>query len=296
MADPLTVREVLNLSARWLRGKGIESARLDTELLAAEVMGIRRLDLYLAPDRPLSTAERDRLRELLLRRAKGEPVAYLRGRKEFHGLDFELSPSVLVPRPETEAIVDAALAWLLSNGGETPRVVDVGTGSGAIACAIAVGCPAAHIVALDISEAAIEVATRNVRTHELSDRVKVILSDMLAEVPDEPVLDMVVSNPPYVAEDERNMLDASARDFEPSLALFSGPCGTLHTELLARQAWQRLRPGGALAVETGTVAQRDRVETILRQQFGDLAVNPITDIARISRGFMAVKAQEGVVP
>lgn len=294
MGEALTVREVLILSARWLKEKGCESARLDTELLAAEALGIRRLDLYLSPERPLTPAERDRLRELVRRRAKGEPVAYLRGRREFHGIELAVSPAVLVPRPETETLVDAALAFLGSEGGPSPRVVDVGTGSGAIACALAAACPASRVLALDISEAALEIAARNVVALGLSDRVSLSLSDLLDAVPPDPVLDLVVSNPPYVAEDERSLLDVSAREFEPALALFSGPEGTSHTARLAEQAWPRLRPGGVLMVETGSPAQRDRVEALLRARFGVTAVRPLPDIGHTIRGFQAQKALEGV--
>jgi len=292
----LTVRDVLGKTIKWLGEKGCESPRLDTELLAAEALGIRRLDLYLSPERPLTPVEADRLRDLVRRRAKGEPVAYLRGRREFHGVELIVTPAVLVPRPETETIVDAALEWLTSEALDAPQVVDVGTGSGAIACAIAAACPAAHVLALDISEAALEVAARNIGALGLGDRVRIDRSDLLAAVPPDAGLDLVVSNPPYVAEDERPLLDVSARDFEPALALFSGPLGTLHTSRLADEAWVRLRPGGALVIETGTPAQTARVEALLQKRFGALAVDPLPDIGRTVRGFLARKSLEGVGP
>jgi len=294
VGEVLTVREVLALSAKWLKEKGCESARLDAELLAAEALGIRRLDLYLSPERPLTNAEAIHLREFMRRRAKGEPVAYLRGRREFHGLDLAVSAAVLVPRPETETLVDAALEWLAAEGGDAPQVVDVGTGSGAIACAIAVACPAARILAVDVSDAALEVASRNVATLALGDRVTLARSDLLSVVPADAAIDLVISNPPYVAEDERDLLDASARDFEPALALCSGPEGTDHTRRLADEAWPRLRPGGALVVETGTPAQTARVEAILARRFGPGAVRPLPDLARTVRGFLALKALDGV--
>ena len=196
VGEVLTVREVLARSTRWLQSRGCDSARLDTELLAAEALGIRRLDLYLSPERPLTAGEQDRLRALIVRRSKGEPVAYLRGRREFHGLEFLVTPAVLIPRPETETIVDAALHWLDGCGIASPRVVDVGTGSGAIACAIARSRPSARVLALDVSPAALEVAARNVAALGLSDRVTLAPSDLLAALPPGDVPDLVVYNPP----------------------------------------------------------------------------------------------------
>jgi release factor glutamine methyltransferase len=294
--EVLTVRSFLDLTVKWLAQKGCESPRLDAELLAAEALGIRRLDLYLSPERPLTPTERDRLRDLVRRRAKGEPVAYLRGRREFHGIDFIVTPAVLVPRPETETIVDAALEWLAAASLDAPQVVDVGTGSGAIACAIATACPAARVLALDLSDAALEVAARNVAALGLGDRVRLDRSDLLAVLPTDAAVDIVVSNPPYVAEDERPLLDVSARDFEPALALFSGPEGTTLTARLADEAWTRLRPGGVLIVETGSPAQTSRVEALLKARFGALAVDPLPDIGRTVRGFLARKSLEGVGP
>jgi release factor glutamine methyltransferase len=289
MAESLTVQDVLARSTRWLKDRGIESARLDVELLAAFVCGVRRLDLYLSPDRPLTPAERDRLRDLVVRRGKGEPVAYLRGRRDFHGLELRVTPDVLIPRPETETLVDAALAWLAACGTAAPLVADVGTGSGAIALAIAAACPAARLVAVDLSEPALAVAADNAHLLGLADRVTLLRSDLLGAVPADPPLDAVVSNPPYVAEDETGLLDRSVREYEPHAALFSGPDGTWHTARLAGEAHDRLRPGGALFVEVGSPAQRDRVAALLAARFGEGAVVPLPDPARVIRGFRATK-------
>ena len=290
MPESLTIQEVVARTTRWFRDRGIETARLDAELLAAFACGIRRLDLYLSPERPLTPDERDRLRELVRRRGQGEPVAYLRGHREFHGLDLRVTPAVLIPRPETETLVDAALEWLAAFGGPSPRVADVGTGSGAIAAALAAACPSAHVVAVDVSDDALAVAADNVAALGLAGRVTLVKSDLLASVPADPPLDAVVSNPPYVAESERDLLDRSVREYEPPLALFSGPEGTDHTARLAAQAFDRLRPGGALFVEIGTPPQRDRVAALLAARFGEGAVTPLPDLARVVRGFRATKA------
>ena len=291
-AAPLTVRQVVELSTKYLSERGSESPRLDAELLAVTALGLRRLDLYLAPERPLTPAEAERLRELLRRRGKGEPIAYIRGVREFYGLPFEVTPAVLIPRPETEVLVDAVLAFLGPRKVPAPRVVDVGTGSGAIACAVARGSDGAHVIATDVSAEALEVAARNVHALGLDDRVRLVRCDLLAGVAGEPCggdLDVVVSNPPYVADAEADLLDRSVRDFEPRLALFSGPDGMDATTALVEQAVPRLAPGGALVIEIGTPAQSGRVEALLRARPELAEVRPLPDAARIVRGWMAVK-------
>ena len=294
-AAPLTVRQVVELSTKYLADRGSESPRLDAELLAVTALSLRRLDLYLAPERPLTAPEAERLRELLRRRGKGEPIAYIRGVRDFYGLPFEVTPAVLIPRPETEVLVDAVLAFLAQRGVAAPRVVDVGTGSGAIACAVARGFAGARVTATDLSAEALEVAARNVHALGLDERVGLVRCDLLAGVPRVPGepgggdLDVVVSNPPYVAEDEADLLDRSVRDFEPRLALFSGPDGMAATTALVEQAVPRLAPGGALVIEIGTPAQSGRVEALLRARPGMAEVRPLPDAARIVRGWMAVR-------
>lgn len=264
---PLTIGEALRLATGWLAGKGIPSARLDAELLTAEACGIRRLDLFLSPERPLTPGERVDLRELLRRRARREPVAYLLGRKEFYGLEIRVTPAVLIPRPETESLVDAVLDRVGSGARPHPRIVDVGTGSGAIACALASRIPEAEVLGVDLSEAALEIARENGRRLGLGDRVRWARSDLLEAVSPDPPWDVIVSNPPYVAETERESLDPDVRDFEPPEALFSGPEGVDHLRRLLPQALQRLRPGGFLVVETGSAAQRQRAWTLVAASF-----------------------------
>jgi release factor glutamine methyltransferase len=281
----LTVGEILPLSTRFLKERGSESPRLDAELLAADVLGVRRLDLYLAPERPLTPTETDTLRESVRRRARGEPIAYIRGRREFFGLDLAVTPAVLIPRPETETVVDAALAWLRSRGGEAPRVADVGTGSGAIACALAANLPAARVVATDISPEALAVAARNVATHGLADRVRLVACNLLDDLEAGEFLDLVISNPPYIAESERPLMDAGVLAFEPATALFSGPEGTDATFALIEAARARLRPGGALVVEVGTPPQGDRVRARMAERIAP-TVRPLADPAGDIRGFL----------
>jgi release factor glutamine methyltransferase len=280
----VTVREVLAKSASFLAARGSASPRLDAELLTTLALGLRRLDLYLDPDRLLSTVEADRLRALVVRRGKGEPVAYIRGTREFFGLAFAVTPAVLIPRPETEVLVDAVLARVKDR---PARVADVGTGSGAIACAVAAHAPGVRVEATDVSPAAIEVAIRNADALGVADRVRMVVGDLLDGT--EGDFDVVASNPPYVAEDEAALVDRSARDFEPAGALFAGPDGMSVTARLVAAAVPRLVPGGALIVEVGTPAQAARVEALLRSHDGLEQVRPLPDAARVVRGFEALR-------
>lgn len=285
MSGRLTVGEILPLSTRFLKEHGSESPRLDAELLTADVLGVRRLDLYLAPERPLTPTETDTLRESVRRRGRGEPIAYIRGRREFFGLDLAVTRAVLIPRPETETLVDAAIQWLRNRGGPTPMVVDAGTGSGAIACAIAANLPGARVVATDVCAEALAVAARNVATHGLADRVRLVACNLLEGLAADEVPDLIVSNPPYVAESERPLMDRGVLAFEPPIALFSGPEGTDATFTLIDAARARLRPGGALVVEVGTPAQAERVRARMADRIAP-DVRPLADPAGAVRGFL----------
>lgn len=286
MSRALTVGEILPLSTRFLRDRGSESPRLDAELLTADALGLRRLDLYLAPERPLTDAETRTLRETLRRRGRGEPIAYIRGRRDFFGLELFVTPAVLIPRPETETLVDAALAWLGRHVGDRPTtLVDVGTGSGAIACALAANLPMSRVIATDISTDALAVAARNVADLGLGDRIRLIACPLIDGLESDERPDLIVSNPPYIAESERPLMDAGVLRFEPAQALFSGSEGTDATFELIEAARKRLRPGGALIVEVGSPAQRERVRARLSERLGP-EVHALADPAGIVRGFL----------
>ena len=284
--DSLIVKDALTLSTGFLDRKGSPSARLDSQILIAHVLGVRRLDLYLTPDRPLTAPERDRLRELLVRRGKAEPVAYLVGRKEFFGFDFIVNRDVLIPRPETESIVDAALELL--NASQTSRmrqVADIGTGSGAIACVLAAKSSDIAVTATDTSAAAIEVAGTNARALGVDHRISFVKTDILRDVIEPESFDLIVSNPPYIALVERDITDAAARDFEPETALFSGPDGTDCTFAIIDAAIPRLAPGGSLILEVGSPRQSELVADRLNDSFGH--VNGIKDPGGFLRGYVA---------
>lgn len=244
-----TVGRLLTWTTDWLATKGAESPRLDAEVLLSHVRGCPRIALYTAFDEPVADAERARFRELVSRRGGGEPVAYLVGSREFFSLPFAVTKDVLIPRPETEGLVVRAID--LFKDAAAPRIVDVGTGSGAIAVAIAKRLPQATLTASDISAAALAVAADNAARHGVGGRVACVESDLLAAPALAGPWDAIVSNPPYVREDEVAALPRDVRDHEPRSALVAGPTGVEVVERLARQAGERLAPGGWLLVEIG---------------------------------------------
>lgn len=280
----MTVRDVLVAATAWLRGSGVDEARLTAELLLARSMGLSRAGVLARLNDPLPGEARAELDELLARRARGEPLAYILGEREFYGLPFAVSPAVLIPRPETELLVEQVLAYAKA-GNPVASVVDVGTGSGAIAIALAVHLPNARVLAIDRSREALLVAAKNVARHGVGDRVELLLGDMLAGLAGSH--DVVVANPPYVPSGVIPTLDRSVRDFEPRLALDGGPDGLDPHRRLLSQLPGRLRPGGLFLVEIaddrGAAALAmargmlpDAEVTLLRDTFGrDRAVRAI---------------------
>jgi release factor glutamine methyltransferase len=241
-----TLGEVLRLSTAHLERHGSPTARLDAELLLGHALGLGRVELYTGFERPLSEAELSDCRELIARRAKREPVAYILGRWGFRGLDLDVDPRVLVPRPETELVVDRCLALL--DGVAGPDVLDLGTGSGAIALALASELPEAQVSGCDVSEDALDVARGN--GERLGIGVEWIRSDLFSGL-DGRRFRLVVSNPPYVAEAELAGLDPEVRDWEPRGANVAGATGLEVIERIAAEARIALDPGGALVLEIG---------------------------------------------
>ena len=241
-----TLGEVLRLSTAHLERHGSPTARLDAELLLGHALGLGRVELYTGFERPLGEDELAECRELIARRAKREPVAYILGRWGFRGLDLEVDRRVLVPRPETELLVDRCLALL--DGVAGPAVLDVGTGSGAIALALASELPEARVAGCDVSGDALDVARAN--GERLGVEVEWVASDMLAGVEGRR-FHLVVSNPPYVAAGEIEALEPEVRDWEPRGATVAGETGLEAFERLVAQAPAALEPGGALVLEVG---------------------------------------------
>ncbi len=257
-----TVLELLRWTTDHFAARGIDTPRLDAECLLAHALASERLRLYLDHDKPVLEEERARFRALVRRRADERvPVAQLTGRREFWSLSLRVTPDVLVPRPETETLVEVALQLLPARDGEA-ALLDVGTGSGAVALALAHERPRARVTATDLSEAALAVAKDNAEALGLASRVRLLVGDGFAPVAGER-FDLVVSNPPYVPEGEAASL-APELAHEPALALFAGPDGTALLRRLVHDAPQALRPGGALALEVGP-GQADDVTEWLRE-------------------------------
>lgn len=254
-AKPSVLLDYLRLATDFLESKGVEGARLDVEVMLAFVMGLTRMDLYTRFDQPMAADEVDRFRELLRRRGAREPAAYIVGTREFWSLEFQVDRRVLVPRPETEHLVEWGLEVARSSGassGKGLRIVDIGTGSGVVAIALASELADAEIVAVDASEAALEVAPDNATRLGLGDRIRFERSNLFEALPADAPFDLVVSNPPYVTAAEYRALAPELREWEPRTALESGDDGLDVTRPLVAEAARRLVPGGWLLVEVGT--------------------------------------------
>jgi len=246
----MQLREALISATERLTMAGSADSRRDAELLLMFTLGRDRSFLYSHPERSLTNEESAQYDDALGKRSRGMPPQYITGHQEFWGMDFVVSPAVLIPRPETEHLVETVLE--LAQATERPRIVDVGTGSGCIALALAKELRHAEIHAVDISPAALEVARSNATRHGLEDGVRFQDSDLLgAFSQDVARFDFVVSNPPYVSETERDSLQREVRDFEPPLALFAGANGLGVIDRLILQAEAALKPGGWLMMEIG---------------------------------------------
>jgi release factor glutamine methyltransferase len=279
-----TVLGILRTTTEFLLRKGIEGARLDAEVLLAHVLGVPRIALYASHDRPLDTDEVDAYREVVRRRVAREPVAYIVGEKEFRSLAFRVSPDVLVPRPETEHLVDEVLDLLADR--ETPVVADIGTGSGCIAVALAVAREDLEVHAVDASGAALAIARENAERHGVADRIRFHEGDLLVPLLEEEAwtrLDAVVSNPPYVAEAEWAGLMPEVRDHEPKGALVPGPDALSAYRAILEDAPRLLRDGGAVVLEMS--GENTAALLVLAKAYG--AVRVVKDYAGHDRVLVA---------
>jgi release factor glutamine methyltransferase len=249
LEEKWTILKVIQWTTQYFSSKGIEQARANAEVLLAHVLGTERLQLYLNYDRPLAPEELARFREIVRRRAAFEPTQYILGKQEFWSLEFEVSPSVLIPRPETEILVQKALEILHK---EDAVVLELGTGSGAIPVALAHERSAIRVIATDKSFAALIVARRNAVRNDVSDRVHFVLSDLFQAVSTRQPFDLIVSNPPYISESEFLELAPEIANYEPPSALHGGG---EHGLDLIRKIVDRfrnyLKPGGSLLIEIG---------------------------------------------
>lgn len=244
-----SLRHWITEAAAVLTAAGVDSARLDAELLLAHVLRLDRTGVHVRSESNLSEGDARSFMALVQRRAAREPLAYLLGRKEFWSLEFEVAPAVLIPRPETEVAVEAALTILRPRASEPASICDLGTGSGCIAVALARELPGAAVVAADVSKAALEVARRNAAEHGVSDRIELVASNLFAQLRGRR-FDLIVTNPPYVAAEEIDALEPELR-WEPRLALDGGAGGLETIRWLLAEAVEALVVGGWLVMEIG---------------------------------------------
>ena len=259
-------------------------SRSDAILLLRHVLGIPHAEMYAYRERPLTALQTEAFNAQIQQRLRGVPIQYILGEQEFFGLPFHVTPDVLIPRPETEHLVEAAVARLKDV--PSARVVDVGTGSGAIAVALAHSLPDAEVVALDISAAALSAAAENAKHNGVVARIRFLQSDLLGAVAEER-FDAIVSNPPYIADSERNSLPVEVREHEPAQALFAGPTGLEMYRRLVPNALPLLVSGGWLMMEIGH-GQRDEVRALLQGADWE-GVEFIADLQGIPRVAVARK-------
>jgi release factor glutamine methyltransferase len=300
----MQLKQALTSALDRLEAAEVGSPRLNAEVLLMFVLGVHRAYLYAHPERELTPEEEARYDEVLAQRSTGMPSQYITGHQEFWGLDFVVSPAVLIPRPETEHLVETVLE--LARGLPHPKIVDVGTGSGAIALALAHELRSAEMYAVDLSADALEIAEANASRLQLDGRVKFAQCDVLMPIQNQVVIpsevnlpkadersrgtpivagfsdfDFVVSNPPYVGFDEADKVQKSVRDFEPKMAVFAGERGLDIIGPLIEQAHRALKPGGWLAMEIG-YSMRDAVVNLLNPTLWE-DVRVVPDLQGIPR-------------
>jgi release factor glutamine methyltransferase len=281
------LKQVLTSAITHLTADNVPSPRLNAELLLMFTLGCDRAYLFAHPERKLTPEEQIRYQEALAERARGVPAQYITGHQEFWGMDLIVTPAVLIPRPETEHLIETVVTLAGDKGSlprKTLRMVDVGTGSGCIALALAKEFPQAEIHAIDVSEAAIEIARANAARHQVEPRITFHQADLLTGL-NLGVFDFVVSNPPYVGESEEDQVQLEVRKFEPRNAVFAGHEGTEVIARLIPQAESALQTGGWLVLEvSGTIA--DKVQKLLS---GWDEVRAIPDLQSIPRIVQARK-------
>lgn len=282
MPDTLPLLEVLRATERYLGDRGVDNPRLNAEHLLAHALGLKRMELYLQFDRPLGETQRAPLREMVKRRGAREPLQHVLGTVEFHGRLFICDRRALIPRPETEQLVELALGEILHSR-DNPSVLDIGTGSGVIALTIALRIPAAEVHATDLSTDALALAAENATRHALADRLRLHHSDLLP--PGDTRFDLIIANLPYIPTAEIAVLSPEVQH-DPRAALDGGPDGLDLIRRLIASAPDRLAPGGALLLEIGA-GQAEAVATLLKDcKFRDISIHPdYQDTPRFAVGF-----------
>lgn len=261
-----TIQKLLNWITEYLSSKGIESPRFCAELLLSHVLSLKRIELYTQFNKHVPQQQLDKLHDLVKRAGLYEPVAYLTGKTEFYSLQLDITSDCLIPRPETELLVQRAIEFLRTRSG-IQHICDLCTGSGCIAVAIAKNFPEARVIATDISDSALEVAARNVEKHQLNEHIKLLCGDLfdpLIQQLDVKQFDLIICNPPYVSAAEYEMLDKNVKDYEPESSLLAGADGLDVYRKIIGKVDEFLMPGGTLMLEIG-YSQGTAVKNMLEQ-------------------------------
>ena len=277
----MNIKELLNRTDKFLSERGIESSRLDAEVLLADLLDMERINLYVKYDYPLRNSELKAYRERIKKRAKRIPAAYIIGKKEFMSLEFEINSSVLIPRPETENLVEEVINYCRENDLEDAQIIDVGTGSGAAAVSLAHYLPDAKIVGADISEAAVKTARKNAEKFDLCERLSMVKSDLLEGFISRDIsgIDIIISNPPYISTEEMEELPPEVKN-EPRSALEAGKKGLYYYKKLIPQSEKLLKDGGRIFLEIGSSQAAD-VKNIFSEKWSQIEV--IKDYAELDR-------------
>jgi release factor glutamine methyltransferase len=270
------ILEILNLSADYLKNKNVDEPRLSSELLISHVLKIKRLDIYLQYDRQLTDDETGLVRELLKRRAAHEPVQYITGRTEFYGLIINVDRSVLIPRSDTEILVEKAIELI---GKREVKIFEIGTGSGCIAVSVAKNCPNAEITACDISDEALKTAVLNAKLNSVEDRIKFVRLDFLKDKP-MGKFDLIISNPPYIEKTVLETLGLQVRKYEPAAALTDGGDGLAFYRRINDTAQDILEKDGLIILEIG-YDQAEKVIDIYKKSFRN--INILKDYSKNDR-------------
>lgn len=265
-ARPQTILDYLTATTEHFRKHGIDAPRLEAEMLLAHVLGIARIQLYVRFEQPLKQSEVDAFREMVKRRGRHEPVQYILGKREFWSLDFAVEQGVLIPRPDTEVLIEETLALLKSAA--APKVAEVGVGSGAIAISLLSELAGATVVASDIAEVPLRVAQKNAETHKVHDRLTLVAGSGLAALKSHGPFDLVVSNPPYIRAADMRSLAPHIRQWEPAEALVSGEDGLdCIREILGALSPATLVAGGAMILEIGDERQAQTLTEVMTPKF-----------------------------
>jgi len=285
-----TIKKLLEWVTGYFEEKGVDAPRLSAELLLCHVLGLERIQLYTLYDRVVDGQQLAQLRQFVKRASEHEPIAYLVGRCEFYSLPLSITPDCLIPRPETENLVEKAISFLRNRSG-SQHVLDLCTGSGCIAAAIAKNVNDSQIVATDISDAALKVAAENIEKLKLADKVKLLCGDLfdpIIEGLDDGRFDLIVSNPPYVSEAEYDGLDKNVKEYEPSSALLAGTDGLDIYKRIAKRVDGFLKPDGILMMEMG-YAQGPAVHDLLEKTDTFKTITIEKDFANNDRIAIATK-------